>query len=163
MHHVVLRWNYQKKNDERKVSSESINLLSRPSEKPWFSLFELAIFEKLDFELYLIKSVHRDLRFSIFLVFPKNGPLRRLLGICLFYDQLFLYTSATLCAIFMTLAPNMWRPQWFEVGWSATRGRSGASWRHLEVPYSHQKNFTYQNHKKNSIPFLWKILYDPSF
>ena len=116
IHTVVLRWNYQKKNDERKVSSESINLLSRPSEKPWFSLFELAIFEKLDFELYLIKSVHRDLRFSIFLVFPKNGPLRRLLGICLFYDQLFLYTSATLCAIFMTLAPNMWRPQWFEVG-----------------------------------------------
>ena len=113
---VVLRYNYQKKNDERKVSSESINLLSRPSEKPWFSLFELAIFEKLDFEVYLIKSVHRDLRFSIFLVFPKNGPLRRLLGICLFYDQLFLYISATLCAIFMTLAPKMWRPQWSEVG-----------------------------------------------
>ena len=33
-------------------------------------------------------------------------------------------------------------------------GRSGASWRHLEVPYSHQKNFTYQNHIKNLFPFL---------
>ena len=38
---VVLRWNYQKKNVRGKMSSESINLLSRPSEKPWFSQIEL--------------------------------------------------------------------------------------------------------------------------
>ena len=29
-----------------------------------------------------------------------------------------------------------------ENAWGS-RGRSGASWRHLEVPYRHQKNFTY--------------------
>ena len=57
---VVLRWNYQIKNDEKKISSESINLLSRPSEKPRFSLIELALFEKMDFEVYLIKSVHTE-------------------------------------------------------------------------------------------------------
>ena len=108
---VVLRWNYQIKNDERKISSESINLLSRPSEKPWFSLIELALFEKLDLELYLMKSVNRNLRFAVFLVFPKNRPLRRLRGSCLFYDQLIFYISATLCAIFMTLASKLRCPQ----------------------------------------------------
>ena len=113
---VVLRRNYQKKNDERKISSESVRVLIRPSEKPWFSLIELAIFEKMDFELYLMKPVTRILRFAVFLVFPKNGSLRRLLGICSCYYQLFFYISATLCAIFMTLAPKLWRPQWFEVG-----------------------------------------------
>ena len=116
---VVLGRNYQKKNVQTKISSESVSLLVRPSEKPWFSQFELALFELFDFEFYLMKSVNRNLRFAVFLVFPKNGPLRRLLGTCLCYDQLFFYKSATLCAIFMTLAPKLWRPQWFEVGWSA--------------------------------------------
>ena len=116
---VVLGRNYQKKNVQTKISSESVSLLVRPSEKPWFSQFELALFELFDFEFYLMKSVNRNLRFAVFLVFPKNGPLRRLLGTCLCYDQLFFYISATLCAIFMTLAPKMWRPQRFEVGWSA--------------------------------------------
>ena len=106
----------RKKNVQTKISSESVSLLVRPSEKPWFSQFELALFELFDFEFYLMKSVNRDLRFAVFLVFPKNGPLRRLLGICSSYDQLFFYISATLCAIFMTLAPKMWRPQRFEVG-----------------------------------------------
>ena len=112
----VLGRNYQKKNVQTKISSESVSLLVRPSEKPWFSQFELALFELFDFEFYLMKSVNRNLRFAVFLVFPKNGPLRRLLGTCLCYDQLFFYISATLCAIFMTLAPKMWRPQRFEVG-----------------------------------------------
>ena len=104
---VVLRRNYQEKNDERKVSSESIKVLFRPSEKHWFSLIELALFEKLDLEVYLMKSVNKNLRFAVFLVFPKNGPLRRLRGSCLFYDQLFFYISATLCAICMTLASKL--------------------------------------------------------
>ena len=91
-------------------------VLTRASEKPWFSQFEPALFKLFDFEFYLMKSVNRNLRFAVFLVFPKNGPLRRLLGICSCYDQLFFYISATLCAIFMTLAPKLWRPQWFEVG-----------------------------------------------
>ena len=108
--------NYQKKNVQKKISSESVKVLTRASEKPWFSQIELALFELFDFEFYLMKSVNRNLRFAVFLVFPKNGPLRRLPGRCLFYDQLFLFTSATLCAIFMTLAPKLWHPQWFEVG-----------------------------------------------
>ena len=115
----VLGRNYQKKNVQTKISSESVKVLTRASEKPWFSQFEPALFELFDFEFYLMKSVNRNLRFAVFLVFPKNGPLRRLLGTCLCYDQLFFYISATLCAIFMTLAPKMWRPQRFEVGWSA--------------------------------------------
>ena len=113
---VVLGRNYQKKNVQTKISSESVKVLTRASEKPWFSQFEPALFELFDFEFYLMKSVNRNLRFAVFLVFPKNGPLRRLLGTCLCYDQLFFYISATLCAIFMTLAPKLWRPQWFEVG-----------------------------------------------
>ena len=148
-----MRWNYQKKNDERKVSSESINLLSRPSEKPWFSLFELAIFEKLDFELYLIKSVHRDLRFSIFLVFTKNGPLRRLPDNCLCYDQLVIYILATLCAIFMTIVSKVWRPQWFEVGQSASANLIfGQIWHFdherspLELSNSYEILFSIQNY-----------------
>ena len=114
-------WNgtTRKKNVQTKISSESVKVLTRASEKPWFSQFEPALFELFDFEFYLMKSVNRNLRFAVFLVFPKNGPLRRLLGTCLCYDQLFFYISATLCAIFMTLAPKLWRPQWFEVGWSA--------------------------------------------
>ena len=116
---VVLGRNYQKKNVQTKISSESVKVLTRASEKPWFSQIELALFELFDFEFYLMNSVNRNLRFAVFLVFPKNGPLRRLLGTCLCYDQLFFYISATLCAIFMTLAPKLWRPQWFEVGWSA--------------------------------------------
>ena len=126
---VVLRWNYQIKNDERKISSESINLLSRPSEKPWFSLIELALFEKLDLELYLMKSVNRNLRFAVFLVFPKNRPLRRLRGSCLFYDQLIFYISATLCAIFMTLASKLRCPQWADLLlWGHfTEGQNGGS------------------------------------
>ena len=113
---VVLGRNNQKKNVQTKISSESVNFSKKISEKPWFSQFELALFELFDFEFYLMKSVNRNLRFAVFLVFPKNGPLRRLLGTCLCYDQLFFYISATLCAIFMTLAPKLWRPQWFEVG-----------------------------------------------
>ena len=106
----------RKKMSRRKISSESVNFSKKISEKPWFSQFELALFELFDFEFYLMKSVNRNLQFAVFLVFPKNGPLRRLLGRCLCYDQLFFYISATLCAIFMNLAPKMWRPQWFEVG-----------------------------------------------
>ena len=34
---VVFGCNYQKKNDQRKISSESVALLVRRSEKPWFS------------------------------------------------------------------------------------------------------------------------------
>ena len=95
---VVLGRNYQKKNDEKKISSESVKVLTRASEKPWFSQFEPALFELFDFEFYLMKSVNRDLRFAVFLVFPKNGPLRRLLGICSCYDQLFfLYISYIVC------------------------------------------------------------------
>ena len=90
-----------------------MKVLTRPSEKPWFSLIELGKLEKMDLELYLMKSVNRNLRFAVFLVFPKNRPLRRLPGRNLFYDQIFFYKSATLCAIFMTPAPKMWRPQWF--------------------------------------------------
>ena len=116
---VVLRWNYQKKNVRKKISSESMKKLTIPSEKCWFSLFELALFEKFHLELYLMKSVNRNLRFAVFWVFPKNGPLRRLLGRCFFYNQSIFYTWATLCAIFMSLAPKMGRPQWLEVGWSA--------------------------------------------
>ena len=115
---VVLGRNYQKKNVQTKISSESVKVLTRASEKPWFSQFEPALFELFDFEFYLMNSLHRNLWFAVFLVFPKNRPLKSLPGRCLFYDQLFLYTSATLCAIFITLAPKRWRPQWFEVGWS---------------------------------------------
>ena len=85
----VLGRNYQKKNVQTKISSESVKVLTRASEKPWFSQFEPALFELFDFEFYLMKSVNRNLRFAVFLVFPKNGPLRRLLGTCLCYDQLF--------------------------------------------------------------------------
>ena len=77
---------------------------TRPSEKPWFSLFELGKLEKMDLELYLMKSVNRNLRFAVFLVFAKNGPLRRLPGRCLYYNHLIIYVLATLCANFMTLA-----------------------------------------------------------
>ena len=75
--------------------------------------------EIFKFEVYLIKSVHRDLQFSIFFVFAKNEALKWLLGIPLPYNQLIPYILATLCAIFMAVASKMWRSQWFEVGQSA--------------------------------------------
>ena len=34
---VVFGCNYQKKNVQKKISSESVRVLARPSEKPWFS------------------------------------------------------------------------------------------------------------------------------
>ena len=113
---VVFGCNYQKKNDQRKISSDSVKVLSRPSEKPQFSLIELALFEKMDLEVSLIKSVHRDSRFSIFLVFAKNEALKGLLGTSLPYNQLMTYILAPLCAIFIHLASKLWRSQWFGVG-----------------------------------------------
>ena len=70
-------------------------------------------------EVYLMKSVHRDSQFLIFLVFAKYEAFKGLLGITLPYNQLNICVLATLCAIFMPLASKLWRSQWFEVGQSA--------------------------------------------
>ena len=108
---VVLRWNYQKKNVQKKISPESVKFFTKFSEKHGFSLLKLALFEKIELEFYLMNSVNKNLRFAVFLVFPKNGGLRRLLGRSLFYDQFVFYILATLCAIFMVLASKLSRPQ----------------------------------------------------
>ena len=47
--------------------------------------------EIFNFEVYLIKSVHRDLQLSIVLGFAKNEALKELLGIPLAYNQLIMY------------------------------------------------------------------------
>ena len=75
--------------------------------------------EKFDFEVCLMRSVHKDLQCLIFLVFNKNEALKGLLGITLPYNQLNICVLATLCAIFMPLASKLWCSQWFEVGQSA--------------------------------------------
>ena len=67
-------------------------------------------------EVYLMKSVHRDSQFLIFLVFAKYEAFKGLLGITLPYNQLNICVLATLCAIFMPLASKLWHSQWFEVG-----------------------------------------------
>ena len=78
VHTGVLRRNYQKKNVQTKISSESVNFSKKASEKPWFSQIELDVFGKINCEVYFMKSVHRDLRISIF---AKNEALKGVLGI----------------------------------------------------------------------------------
>ena len=49
--------------------------LSRTSEKPYFMLIKLSLCEKMEFEVYILKSVNRNLPFLIFVGFPKKlGP-----------------------------------------------------------------------------------------
>ena len=55
-------------------------------------------------EVYLMKSVHRDSQFLIFLLFAKNEALKGLLGITIPYNQLNICVLATLCVIFMPQA-----------------------------------------------------------
>ena len=85
--------------------------------------------EKFDIEVCLMRSVHKDLQFLIFLVFNKNEALKGLLGITLPYNQLNICVLATLCAIFMPLASKLWHSQWFEVGQLAmTKSFFGQIW-----------------------------------
>ena len=85
--------------------------------------------EKFKFEVYLMKSVHRNEQFLIFLVFAKNEAPKGLLGNTLPYNQLIIYILATLCAIFMPLASKLWHSQWFEVGQLAmTKSFFGQIW-----------------------------------
>ena len=49
--------------------------LSRTSEKPYFMLIKLSLCEKMEFEVYILTSVNRNLPFLIFVGFPKKlGP-----------------------------------------------------------------------------------------